>query len=307
MLINYDLLRTLLEIGACSTFAQAAAKLQLTPSAVSHQVRALEAQLGFAVFERVGRASRLTVEGQHLLEIVREHFLPIEEALAGIRDDQRTVRGTVSLAGPMPFARTWLRPRIVRLMRSYPALALNVRFGVPSALTLALLDGSLDFAIVAETPESPLLAYEKLFIETFVAVCAPQYWAGAPPPQTAKQLSEQRFIVFSDALPMHALWWRATFGRAPLPHNVVCRIANIDEMLYLVEQGLGIAVLPDYAVAEGLAAGRLARVRAKTARSAHAEAPQNPLHLVWRKARTETTRLKVVRSALLARGEPAVG
>ena len=78
-------------------------------------------------------------------------------------------------------------------------------------------------------------------------------------------------------------------------------------MLYLVEQGLGIAVLPDYAVAEGLAAGRLARVRAKTARSTHAEAPQNPLHLVWRKARTETTRLKVVRSALLARGEPTLG
>lgn len=303
MLINYDLLRTLLEIGACSTFAQAANKLQLTPSAVSHQMRTLEAQLGFAVFERVGRASRLTVEGKQLLSIVREHFLPIEEALAGIRDDQRTVQGTVSLAGPMPFARTWLRPRVVRLLRAYPALALTVRFGIPSALTLELLDGSLDFAILAETPDSPLLAYEKLFVETFVAVCAPEYWAGATPAQTAKLLSEQRFIVFSDALPMHALWWRATFGRAPLPSNVVCRIANIDEMLYLVEQGLGIAVLPNYSVANGLAEGRLTRVRAKTSRATQVEAPQNPLHLAWRKGRTETTRLKVVRSALVARSE----
>ncbi len=300
MLINYDLLRTLLEIGASSTFAQAAAKLQLTPSAVSHQVRALEAQLGFAVFERVGRASRLTVEGQQLLDVVREHFLPIEEALAGLRDDQRTVQGSVSLAGPMPFARTWLRPRLVRLMRTYPALVLNVRFGVPSALTLGLLDGSLDFAILSETPDSPLLAYEKLLVETFVAVCSPKYWGGAPPAHTAKQLAEQRFIVFSDALPMHALWWRATFGKAPLPSNVVCRIANIDEMLYLVEQGLGIAVLPNYTVAEGLAAGRLTRVTTKPARATHVGAPQNPLHLVWRKARAETTRLKVVRSVLLA-------
>ncbi|MEO6601865.1 MAG: LysR family transcriptional regulator [Polyangiaceae bacterium] len=298
MLINYDLLRTLLAIGGSSTFAQAAAKLQLTPSAVSHQVRALEAQLGFAVFERVGRASRITAEGQQLLDVVREHFLPIEEALAGIRDDQRIVQGTVNLAGPMPFARTWLRPRVVRLMRSYPELVLNVRFGVPSTLTLGVLDGSLDFAILSEGPDSPLLAYEKLFVETFVAVCAPHYWAGAPPAQAAKQLAEQRYIVFSDALAMHALWWRATFGKAPLPSKVVCRIANIDEMLYLVEQGLGIAVLPNYTVAEGLAAGRLIRVGAKSTRAIGA--PQNPLHLVWRKARAETTRLKVVRSALLA-------
>lgn len=300
MLINYDLLRTLLEIGACSTFAQAAAKLQLTPSAVSHQVRALEAQLGFAVFERVGRASRLTVEGQQLLDVVREHFLPVEEALAGIRDHQGTVQGSVSLAGPMPFARTWLRPRLVPLMRAYPALVLNVRFGVPSALTLGLLDGSLDFAILAETPDSPLLAYETLFVERFVAVCAPGYWASAPPARTVKQLSEQRFIVFSDALAMHAVWWRATFGKAPLPSHVVCRIANIDEMLYLVEQGLGIAVLPNYVVAEGLAAGRLVRVQAKPARPTRFGPPQNALLLVWRKTRAETARLRVVRNALLA-------
>jgi len=300
MLINYDLLRTLLAIGGSPTFAQAATKLQLTPSAVSHQVRALEAQLGFAVFERVGRASRLTVEGQQLLELLREHFLPIEEALAGIRDEQRTVQGAVSLAGPMPFARTWLRPRIVRLMRSYPELVLNVRFGVPSALTLGLLEGSLDFAILSEAPISPLLAYEKLFVETFVAVCSPEYWAGSPPAHTAKQLAEERYIVFSDALPMHGLWWRAKFGKAPLPTKVVCRIANIDEMLYLVEQGLGIAVLPNYAVAAGLEAGRLVPVGATPARATGLEAPQNPLHLVWRRARAESARLKVVRSGLLA-------
>ncbi|MEP7050757.1 MAG: LysR family transcriptional regulator [Pseudomonadota bacterium] len=307
MLINYDHLRTLLEIGASATFAQAAAKLTLTPSAVSHQVRALEAQLGFAVFERVGRASRLTPEGQQLLDVVREHFPPIEEALAGIRDDQRTVQGSVSLAGPMPFARIWLRPRVVRLMRAYPALALNVRFGVPSALTLGLLDGSLDFAILAEAPDSPLLAFERLFVETFIAVCAPAYWAGAPPARTVKQLSEQRFIVFSDALAMHAAWWRATFGKAPLPHNVVCRIANVDEMLYLAEQGLGIAVLPNYVVTESLAAGRLVPVRAKPARSRQLGAPQNPLLLAWRKARAETARLRVVRSALLAPSESLLG
>jgi DNA-binding transcriptional LysR family regulator len=305
MLITYDLLRTLLEIGAHATFAQAAAKLRLTPSAVSHQMRTLEAQLGFAVFERVGRASRLTVEGQQLLDVVREHLLPLEEALTGIRDWQGTVQGAVSLAGPIPFARTWLRPRIVRLMRTYPELVLNVRFGVPSALTLELLDGSLDFAILAETPDSPLLVSERLFVETFVAVCAPNYWAGAAPAHTAKQLSEQRFIVFSDALPMHAVWWRANFGKAPLPGKVVCRVANIDEMLYLVEQGLGIAVLPNYVVREGLAAGKLMNVTAKPARATSLGAPQNPLHLVWRKARTETTRLKVVRSALLAQSEPS--
>jgi DNA-binding transcriptional LysR family regulator len=272
---------------------------------VSHQVRTLEAQLGFSLFARTGRVSRLTAEGQQLLEVVREHFTPIEDALAGIRHDRAAVRGTVNLAGPMPFARDWLRPRLVRLMRQYPDLVLNVRFGLPSALTLGVLEGTLDFAILSETPDSPLLAHETLFVEAFIAVCSPSYWGEASLTPTAKQLAAHRFIVFSEALPMHAVWWRANFGNAPLPTNIACRIANIDEILYFVEQGMGVAVLPNYIVADSVAEGRLRQLDAPGGRAGRFGAPRNALNLVWRKGRVDSARVKVVRSALLAAEAPA--
>jgi DNA-binding transcriptional LysR family regulator len=78
MLINYELLRTLLEAGLAPTFAEAAKRRRVTPSAVSHQIRALEAQLGVPLFERVGRNARLLPVGEGLVRALRESFKRID-------------------------------------------------------------------------------------------------------------------------------------------------------------------------------------------------------------------------------------
>lgn len=295
MLINYGLLPTLCELGAGRTFAEAATRLRLTPSAISHQMRALEAQLGFRLFERVGRRAKLTPEAQRLVAVVAQHLSPIDEALEALLDDGKTVRGAVRVGGVLPFSRLWLRPRIAQLLKGHPELQLSVSFGAPSVLVPKLQSGLLDFAILAEDVESPLLAARPIFVEEFWAVCAERYLAGAPPPTTAKDFERQRYIVYDDSRPMHETWWRSVIGRrTPPAPTVACAIANLDEMLHLVEQGFGVAVLPNYLVAELVGRGKLLRLGARK------PAPPNPVRLVWRKASIETARFKVVRAALLA-------
>lgn len=299
MLINYSLLRTLLELGSAPTFAQAAARLHLTPSAVSHQVSALEAQVGFKVFERVGRRSRLTAEGTRLFQVVNQHLPPIDDALEALLDDHAAVRGVVRIGGPLPFSRQWLRPRVQYLLRTYPQLTLDVCFGPASVMGRQLLDGQLDLALLAEAVRSPLLESKQLHLEEFVCVGAPSYLRGRTPPSNHKTFSDQVFIVYNQTLPMHTQWWNAWFGQDPPPGlRVACNMANLDEMLFLAEQGLGIAVLPNYLVRTSLAQRRVVRLQ-PTARGRGA-AWRNPLTLAWRKAAVETSRVKAVRSALLA-------
>src|SRR5437763_7339649 len=128
MFINYELLRTLVEAGTAPTFREAAARRHVTPSAVSHQIRSLESQLGVPLFERFGRNARLTPAGVKLVAVLRDDFARIDEALAAVLEDARSVRGTVRIGGPGPFSRMWLRPRLVRLLRTHPDLVLDVRF-----------------------------------------------------------------------------------------------------------------------------------------------------------------------------------
>jgi LysR family glycine cleavage system transcriptional activator len=293
MLINYGLLPTLCEVGSGRTFAEAAARLRLTPSAVSHQMRALEAQLGFRLFERVGRRAKLTPEAQRLANVVGQHLSPIDDALEALLDDGKSVRGVVRIGGVLPFSRRWLRPRLTRLMRSHPELELSVSFGPPSVLLPKLQSGLLDLALMAEDVESPLLASRSVFVEEFWAVCAPSYLQGAAPPATAKELEQQRYIVYDDSRPMHDAWWRSVMGRSAAAPRVVCSIANLDEMLHLALQGTGVAVLPNYLVAEPVTRGKLLRLGGRK------QVPQNPVRLVWRKAAIETSRFKTVREALL--------
>jgi DNA-binding transcriptional LysR family regulator len=296
VLINYALLPTLRELGAGRTFAETAARLRLTPSAVSHQMRALEAQVGFRLFERAGRRATLTADAERLVRTVREHLTPIDDALEALLDDGKSVRGLVRVGGVLPFSRLWLRPRLGPLLRAHPALRVDVTFGPPSVLLPQLQSGALDLALVAEPVESPLLAGRAVFVEEFWAVCTKDYLGGRPVPRRPEDFAGHRFVIYDESRPMHAAWWAATFGRrrrASVPHTIACAIANLDEMLHAAREGFGVAVLPNYLVEDDVRRGALL----KLGRAGDA-GPRSPVTLVWRRASVETARLECVRAAL---------
>ena len=300
MLINYELLRTLLETGTAPTFADAAKRRHVTPSAISQQIKTLEAQLGVALFERVGRRARLTPAGQSLVAELSRHFGVIDDALAAVVDDHATVRGVVTIGAPGPFSRMWLRPRIVALLAAHPDLVIDARFGVPSALTRQLVLGECDFCILVNAVDAPSLEAKAIHTEEFIAVASKAYLRANGKPRTALEFEEHRYVVFDADLPMQAAWWRAHFGpKAKMPTRIACRIASLDEMLALAEEGIGVAVLPNYFVKDALAAGKIVELTPDGG-TRRGRGARNPIHLAWRKAAADTARFRAVRDALLA-------
>lgn len=299
MLGNHEALWTLWEVSRAGTHAAAAARLGITPSAVGQQLKALEARVGVALFERVGRRSRLTSAGMALVERLGEHLPALDAALEEASEAQRAVRGEVSLGGPWPFYRYWLRPRLPTLLERHPELRLTVRFDVASLLVRRLLAGEVDLALVGALPEAPGLEVRRVAQEGFVAVASAGYVKRWGLPRTARDFAAHRFIAFDADLAMLGPWWRAAFGaREPLPARVVCRIANLDEMLALAEAGSGIAVLPDYLVEPAVRAGRVQELEPETGRRS-LRRPRGTLYVAWRRAAAPTARFVAVRDWLL--------
>ncbi|MFP2956277.1 LysR family transcriptional regulator [Myxococcus sp. 1LA] len=302
MLGNHEALWTLWEVSRAGTHAAAAARLGITASAVGQQLKALERHAGVALFERVGRRSRLTAAGAALVERLGEHLPALDAALDAASEAQRAVRGEVALGGPWPFFRHWLRPRLPGLLERYPELRLDVRFDVPSRVARRLLEGELDLGIVGLLPEAPGLEVRPVAQERFIAVASPAYLKRRGTPRSARDFAAHRFIAFDADLAMLAPWWRAAFGpKEPSPAQVICRIANLDEMQALAEAGVGMTVLPDYLVASAVQAGRLVTLTPDTGRRA-ARRPWGTLWVAWRKAAAPTARFIAVRDWLLEEG-----
>ncbi len=121
---QYESLRNFVEIARHDSLSAAADRLCLTKGALSHQIRRLEEELGFTVFERHARGIRLTTKGKELLLAARQSFEQIErkaEDLAGAGDRSLTIGVTTY------FASRWLSPRLMEFMRAHPQVRLRIQ------------------------------------------------------------------------------------------------------------------------------------------------------------------------------------
>jgi len=155
---QYDSLRNFLIVARHTSLASAAEALGLTKGALSHQIRRLEAELGFAVFERHSRGIRLSPKGKELLAAAQHAFGQIEEKtleLSGPQDRTLTIGVTTY------FASRWLSPRLMDFMRKHPGIRLRIQ---PMIDLLDLRKEGVDLAIRWGNGQWSDCQIERLFL-----------------------------------------------------------------------------------------------------------------------------------------------
>ena len=227
----------------------AAADLNLSPSALSRRVQALEAHIGRKVFDRSGGEFRLTEPGVSLFEEVVPVFDSLSRALDQARGEgQETLR-----LGVMPaFANAWLLPRLKGFRERYP----NIEVALDtSPAPLSRLAANVDAAILlAERSESGLYSC-RLCQQRVLAVCAPQVLEAGPPLARPADLS-QHTVLMHRRMPELLDVWLAALGVSERPRH----IDYYDSGPLLLEAatlGLGVAVAFDTMVSTHLRDGRL--------------------------------------------------
>lgn len=170
-------LRVLLAVAERGSFTAAAGLLGYTQSAVSRQVAALEATAGQRLFERHRTGVRLTAAGSRLVPRAR-HI--VEELDAALADARATPTGRVRL-GTFPIAAASIVPGALALLRAdHPELMVTLRESTTPALVRAIRAGTLDLALVAQSPpyrpldaESPALEVSALVERDLVVAVGP--------------------------------------------------------------------------------------------------------------------------------------
>jgi len=217
------------------SFKAAAEELFVTPSAVSHQIKALEEQLGVPLFERGPRSLTLTEAGRNYLQHVDSLFARLERVTEQLQI--RHGRNVVRLRSPPFFATELLLPRLLSFLEAQPDTDIHIDTAVtPPAVHAADADLSI---VVSATPGLGY-ACHKLFSQTFVPACSPTLLQRAPI-DTVSDLNHHTLIVH-EARRDGWQRWAEPLGIELHPKKLV-RLDTMHAAAQAAEHGVGVALV----------------------------------------------------------------
>jgi LysR family glycine cleavage system transcriptional activator len=227
------------------SFQAGAAEIGLTPSAVSHHVRGLEATLGVPLFLRLHRGVALTPAGAGLAAALAEGF----GAIAAAYGAARAPRGPLAVSGAPVFAARWLLPAMDALRRE--GIELRVEL---SSRAADLESGACDVAIRMGRRPPAHLASERLASTTAVLLASPGRMAGRVA-LTPEEIAEGPLLGIK---PLAEFWPRvlARLGLAEGPRREIVS-DSMEAALRMAERGFGIGFAPEVVVQDRIAAGML--------------------------------------------------
>ena len=240
------------------SISKGADELNVTPAAVSHQVKALEETLGMALFRRLNRALLLTDAGQTLLPGLRDGFDQLAQAVARIEAEQDHATLTVS-TGPS-LAAQWLVPRLDRFRLACPDIDLRID---ATDRVVDFAREEADIAIRYGIGEYPGLRSERLFADEIVAVCSVELCQGPPPLREPRDLMNHTLlhVEWDTAKASATNWhmWLLAAGVTDVDANRGPRFSLESMAVQAAVEGHGVALIGNVLVADDLAVGRLVR------------------------------------------------
>ncbi|HET9322253.1 MAG TPA: LysR family transcriptional regulator [Gaiellaceae bacterium] len=253
-----DQLQAFVEVAQRGSLSRAAEALFVTQPTLTARMKGLERELGSTLFLRSGRGMRLTDAGRA--------FLPYAErslgaAAAGRRLLDELARGqTGQLAlGAAPAVSTYVLPRILmRFRRTNPRVQLSVRTGHSEEILDLVLQEQVQIGL-GRSLRHPQVNAIPLYEDELVLVVEPGHPFAQAKTLGTEQISDVQLILFDRTSSYHRLTNEFFRGAGAVPRGVM-ELDNIDAAKKMVEQGLGVALLPHTAVAGELEAGVLRAV-----------------------------------------------
>jgi len=246
------------EISREGNLSRAAAGLFVTQPALTARLQSLEAELGQRLFTRSRRGMQLTDAGRS--------FLPYaERALAALRSgadvvsDIRTGSAGELAIGAAPAVSTYVLPALLdQFVRDYPRVRLLVRTGHSEELVEMVLRSEVQVGIVRELTD-PRVVSQPLYEDELVLVVNRGHPFAERAAVPLEWLASERLIFFDRTSSYYDLT-NAMFREAGVTPRGALELDNIDAAKKMVEQGLGVALLPNTAITQEVERGALRRV-----------------------------------------------
>jgi LysR family cyn operon transcriptional activator len=254
-------LRTFRVVAETLNFTRAAERLNLTQSAVSHQIKALETELGEPLFIRAKRGVKLSQAGQVGLDFAKrilDDADALKERLGGVG---HAPSGRVRAAAATQAFVHLFAPLFESFMRAHPGIEVSFRTTVTTDQTVAdILNGAADVGVASLPVYSPALQVTELFQDELVLVVGHGHALAGREAVGVDDLRRERLILFERGASIR----RATdqfFNRVGFQPALALESNDVYFIKLMVERGVGVSLLPGWAIRDEVTWGWLASLK----------------------------------------------
>jgi len=255
--MNLDQISLFIAVYESGSFAKAAQRLNIDPSKVSRSISALEHSLNTRLFNRTTRKLTPTSAGAEYFKRVQAPIEEISQIHQELIETDNTVSGTLRLSASVSFGQIVIAPLIRAFRQQYPDITLEL---ILSDSWVDLVDDRIDVAIRhGNMPDSSLIA-RKLLDPEYVLVASKQYLDTHGYLDSPAELSDHQILTFT--YQGFNREWRFTNQNDSVTHQIQPSVStsNAVTLLECAKQGLGVALLADWTVAESIKSGELVRL-----------------------------------------------
>jgi DNA-binding transcriptional LysR family regulator len=244
--MDWDKLRIFHAVAEAGSFTHAGERLNLSQSAVSRQISALEGSLKVPLFHRHARGLVLTEQGDLLYRTAHEVFGKVAMTEAMLTDSKERPRGELKISTTVAFGSTWLAPRLKDFLDTYPEIDVHLLL---SDRTVDLSVREADVAIRMTPPTQAELIQRHLLTVHIHIFASASYTKRHGLPLTVEELDDHRLIVYGhDASPpVPDVNWLLRLGRTSNDLRVpALTVNNVYAIMRAVRSGAGLGALPDF-------------------------------------------------------------
>lgn len=238
------------------SFRAAARVLGVSPSALSHSMRGLEARLGVRLFNRTTRSVALTEAGEQLLLRAGPAIADLEDAVNEVASARNRPSGSIRISASESAARSIVREVLPDFLAAYPDI--HVEFVVDTRLVDIVADGfDAGIRVLQDVPRD-MIAVRFGPDMRFAAVASPDYLSRHPAPKAPHDLAQHRCIRFRFESGALYRWDLEHRGKtASIDVDGPMTLGNLNLMVEAALAGIGIAWVTEHLVAAHLASGEL--------------------------------------------------
>ncbi len=293
--MDWDRLRVFQAAAEAGSFTHAGQSLNLSQSAVSRQISALEQDLDVPLFHRHARGLILTEQGELLLRTVQDVMLKLDIVKTRLTDSRVKPNGELRITTTYALGTDWLTPRLSEFLEVYPDIRVQIIL-TDDELDLGMREA--DVGLRLREPSQPDLIRRRLFTVRYHAYASTEYLKRHGQPKSIEDLDRHRLVGYSGGVanyltPMlNSLQVAGREAKTARPSALT--VNNMVGLKSAVLNGAGIGVLPDYSVAPDSGLVQLLE---------HADMPELDCFFVYPEELKSVARVQVFRDFMVSNAQ----
>ena len=269
MLPDLNRLRVFYYIYQGSSITEAAGSLNITPSAVSQQLKKLENDLKAPLFTRLHKRLVPTSAGRQLFNLISPLITGLDDGLCALAKGRSQPSGLLKIGAPVEFGSIYLPHVIAAYRMRFPHVTFDLELGRPSDLLPKVSSGDLDFAFVdmfltstRHYSDFGSFSAEPVIEEELVLACSQTYdREGLNHDHTYRKLAGATFISQQRDTRGLLKWFRHHFDKTPSRLAVALTVANHQAVVSAVRHHAGLGIVVSHLVRQDIQSGRIVVIR----------------------------------------------